>query len=209
MKAKFSGSANVVLTVLTTLLASACGSQVKDVRQRIEEPQLMDTWEGKCAKSDLLNLSAKPRFKFSGNSYQEVHTFYSDADCVSQAVNITYKGELTLKETSAEQIRKVDFRFDHVEVAALNDAGKGVLDTVAFCGVKAWEVNKPLNLDGKTGTVACPLRTVPTGEFNIFAVKEGVLYLGKTGLRGGAAAEASRPTALETESPFTRASKNL
>jgi hypothetical protein len=197
------------MTVLVSIFAVACGSTIKDATQRFEEPQLMDTWEGKCAKSDILDLSAKPYFKFSGNLYQEAHTFYSDADCVNEAVEVTYKGELTLRETNSEQVRKVDFRFDHVEVKALNASGKDVLDKVGFCGVAAWEVSKVVNLEGKTGTLACPLRTVPTGEFNVFKVEQDMLYLGKSGLRGGATTESSRPSAVETANPFTKSKKSL
>jgi hypothetical protein len=202
-------ASTVALTVLTSFFAAGCGSTIKDAKQRFEEPLLMNTWEGKCAKSDLLDLSEKPYFKFSGNFYQEVHTFYSDADCVSPAVDITYKGELMLHEANPEKIRKVDFRFDHVEVAALNPAGKDVLESVGFCGVDTWEVNKAVNLEGKTGTLTCPLRTVPTGEFNLFKLDSEVLYLGKSGLRGGTTTEGSRPTAIETDRPYTKSTRKL
>lgn len=184
---------------------SGCG---KDLKQATQEPRLMKVWEGQCATSDLLRLSVKPYFKFSGSEYKEVHTFYSEANCVGEAVDLTYRGEFTIRDEVAGA-RKVDFRFDHVEVTALNQKGKDTLEAVKFCGTPTWELGKNVVLDGKTGGVTCPLRTVPTGEFNIYAFENEKLFLGKAGLRGGPTKEADRPTSVDRDQVFVPSGRNL
>lgn len=175
----------------------------------------MKIWEGQCSSSDLLNLSSRQYYRFSGSDYKEVHTFYGEKNCVGEAIDITYKGEMTIKEAmvindgAAAKARKVDFRFDHVEVTALNPAGKAALEKVGFCGVKFWEAGKPVVLDGKTGGIACPLRTVPTGEYNVFALENETLFLGKTGLSGGATKESARPTSIERAVPFVKSERKI
>lgn len=185
-----------------------CGAD-KNLKQSAAEPTLMQTWEGACASSDLLDLSLRTYFEFSGAGYKEVHTFYSEKDCRGEAAEVRYTGALTLREQAPNGLRNVDFRFDKVDMTVLGPKGKEILEKVKFCGIESWAMGPAIDLTGKTGTAGCPLRKVPTGEFNVTAVENNVLFLGKSGLRGGADVEKDRPTEVERDKPYHVSARKL
>ncbi len=186
------------LAMVSMLLVIGCEKTKKEIRQQVEEPKLMNTWEGTCAKSDLLGLSMKTFYKFGGTDFTEVHSFYSETDCKSEghAADLTYKGDLTLKDETPKG-REIDLRYDHVSIKPINKVGMDALNKIELCGKDDWALDKEIDLDGKTGGVKCPLREVPTGEVNLFAITGSALYLGQTGLTTGATRDADRPTEVD------------
>ena len=196
---------------LTALLA-ACGNDKnlgKEIGQNVDEPELMRTWEGDCHGSDILDLSLKSYFAFDGDDYKEVHTFYAESDCKGDAAEISYTGAITLKEKAPNGERAVDFRFDKVEAMAVGPRGKEVLEKAKLCGIETWDLGKAIELNGKTGTMGCPLRKVPAAEYNLATVENKILFLGKFGLRGGASVEKDRPTKVDRDTPFCPSDRKI
>ncbi len=185
-----------------------CGAD-KNLEQMAKEPKLMQAWEGPCASADILDLSMRTYYDFSSADYKEVHTFYSEKDCRGEAAEVRYTGSLALKDAAPNGLRNVDFRFDNVELNVLGPAGKDVLEKAKFCGIETWSMGSPVNLNGKTGTAGCPLRKVPTGEFNVLSIENDVLFLGKSGLRGGADVEKNRPKEVDHDKAFRASARKL
>jgi len=189
------------LGLAITLALAGCGA-AKNAEQALEEPGLVGSWEGVCSSSDLLGLSHRPYYRFAGAQQIEVHRFYQEKECVTPAAELRYEGEVKIGDEVQPQVRKLDLRFDSVKVTAITEDGRKALEKVSLCGVGAWVLGTPVDLSGKTGTLTCPLRKVPTGEFNIFSLEKDRLYLGKVGLSGGASVESDRPTTLERDNGF-------
>jgi len=196
-------------TLACLAVLAACGSDGKSGSQGVSASELMRTWEGECRSSDILDLSMKTYFAFDGDDYKEVHSFYAEKDCRGEAAEISYTGVITPKEKAPNGERNVDFRFDKVEAMAVGPRGKEVLDKAKFCGIETWELGKPVLLNGKTGTLGCPLRKVPAAEYNLAVVEQDVLFLGKAGLRGGASVEKDRPTKVDRDTPFRPSDRKI
>lgn len=191
------------------LWITGCGKDKELNSNAVAAPELMRTWEGGCESSDILDLSLRTYYKLDGADYKEVHTFYAEKDCRGEAAEVSYSGVLAAKDKAPNGTRSIDFRFDRVAVMATGPAGKQALEKAKLCGVETWELGKPVDLAGKTGTFGCPLRKVPTGEYNIISVENEVMYLGKSGLRGGATVESDRPTTVDHDKPFRPSQRQL
>jgi hypothetical protein len=197
---------------LTACLALAgCGKSQdsRDLDHPVSEPRIQQTWQSDCASSELLDLSQRTYLKFSGTAYHEVHVLYSEAGCVGEAVEVRFGGNFALHEPSPADTYSADVRYETVELTALSPAGRDVLEKAKFCGVERWELGRAENLVGRTGTLFCPLRKVPSGEYNLVSIEGDKLFLGKSGMRAGATVESGRPKEVDHDRPFRTAERDL
>ncbi len=181
-----------LILALSVGLVIGCGKAkdtAQDLGQKIEAPELMHTWAGKCAGSGLLGLSTRSFYQFDGNKAWDQREFYKTGDCHgSPSATVRYAGDLDLQSDSAvvSGARNIHVRWQSVATNAADDVGKGLL-------------------------AVYPLTKVPSDEYNIAKADSAnhVLYLGDRGSRQDLSNPADRPTKLADQSPFHEEQKDL
>lgn len=207
----YKGSKQFIKTLAITmgvgLFLAGCGedSPTKDAENLVKAPSLMDTWTNECKESEILELSTRKYIEFSGNNFVQLHEFYSKSDCQSPAVALTYRGTFTLGEKENTGAWTVDSTFNTAQVTALNAFGQKVLETAKFCGIATWPINQAMTVGNQEN---CPVKSVPSIEFNRALVESDKLYLGNSSLTNGVRNPNERPN-IERDNVMTAIDRNL
>ncbi len=189
------------------LVASGCGKSLKDridgAESALESSELQHTFvQEKCNDPlvlKVIGLTTKASYEFAGKEVRRTQHYYSAADCQGPAIDVTYVGTYEKKAEVQKNVWQLDMNFTSVAAVALNDSGKGTLNTTGFCGKSYWQVNVPADLTAHARDALCPLTDLPDPVFDLYTVENNVLFFGKTSDKS---APTKRPGELEREDAY-------
>ena len=197
-------------------LLSGCSKDTqKAVEQRVEEPNLMKTWENmKCGSIKVLDASGRNFYEFSGSKFKEAYFSYEDEDCKKQSMEVLYQGDLTFGDKSSEGVRKVDLAYKTVSVRPFTEDAQKTLEKAEACGVKSWPVGKLQDVTQATERVGiCKLILGDINsivDYNLTYIEDGKLYLGNSGVfEKRAQKESNRPDKVDKDKPFQPSNNKL
>lgn len=200
---------NLMIGFCGALTLMACSKE--SVQQTFQEPRLMKNWETKCASSDILDLSKRSYFAFSGDTFKEVHTFYQDETCTQPAAEATYTGTFNLGPgpTGEAGATALDLKYDKAYMVAVTEAGKEKLEGVKLCGHDSFPLNAQVEMTPDSAGILCPMTTAPSARYEIYRMDGDKLYVGNAGIGSRAKTEGERPTALDMENPYVPTNRAL
>lgn len=211
MKITFSSLVGTGLIGAATFLAGCSKDTAKSVQQRVEEPSLMKTWEAKCGSVELLDLSGRNFYEFTGAQFKEAYFAYADEDCKAGSLEVLYQGDLTLGDKADNGVRKVDLAYKSVSVRPLNADGQKLLEAAEACGIKTWPLEKFQDVTALEKKGVCNLLgEVPSNDYNIVLLENDKLYLGASGvMEKRAQKESDRPDKVDREKEFQPSQNKL
>ncbi len=193
-----------LLMSLAGLALIACSKEA--VVQQFEEPGLMETWGTACASADPIEASTRSFLNFSGDSFTEVITYYSDAQCTAEAAEATYTGTFLLPEGSVPEVqgKPINLKYEEASIIAHNEAGKTLVDTIAGpCGISNIAIGQKADVTVNTDEEACLMRRTPGAVYETYRLEgDKQLLLGNAGMGARARSAAERPTELDSENPY-------
>lgn len=181
-----------LIPFLIAIALIGCGKAketAQNLAQRVEAPEIMHTWGGKCEGSQLLGLSMRTFYQFSGNKIYEQKEFYKAGDCNAPAsATVKYTGDFDLQgdSTVVKGAKDIHIRWQTAATSSTDDIGKKFL-------------------------AVYPLMKVPADEYNIVKADSSnkVLYLGEKGLGRDLSKPTERPAKLADKSPLYEVDKDL
>ncbi|MBY0370310.1 hypothetical protein K2X33_06455 [bacterium] len=197
----------MLVTAATVFVLAACG---REITQRLQDPQLMKTWENTEADGGVVRLPMKSFIKYSGDDFEEVYTFYEKSDRAVPAAELRYSGTFFLHDKQASGNRAIDFDYRKAQLVALTEKGRKILEGLDVCGFETFEINKPNEITNIKKGLDCPFRQVPTKQFGLYRIEDGKLLVGDGwGFKSVATAEKDRPSDLDRDNPLVASQRNL
>ena len=194
---------NLTVTALGARLVIGCGKTTSDVVNTVKEPGLMKTWSLGCDKAEILDVSAKSYYQFSGKDLTKAYELYTDNGCSRAAVLIKQEGTFDLRgnDTRTADAKAIDFHFRKVVVTAKDPEGQKLLEKVGFCDHNSWPVGQAIEVTNNLGSLKCPLPKLHD-EYDIYKVQDDSLTLGEGKFFGRAESADKRPSKLATDKVY-------
>jgi len=186
----------------------SCGRFKKDEDDRTVTPasqldtNLVGTWENDCEKADFIGLQyRRVKFKFeTGLGFVREQSVYTDAACAGERYTDkqigTWASVGEAKET--QDARQINLTVVDSYVTPSNKDVAAEFNKLGYCGASDWaeKVTK------KVTSVKCA-SAMASGQviFDIYRVKDKVVYFGKSGLFLTGKSDGSRPKEIETAKP--------
>lgn len=165
-------------------------------------------WTSECHDSDLLDLSERVTYLFTGNEFEKRYRFYNDENCndSSRAVELSYYGTYEVVDAKANNepdAKGLNLEYTRVVALASNQAGQEVLNAANFCGKSDWPVGEEQEITRSSGETKCPVREVPATVHEVYVIQDDRLYFGKTDWFSDQESAGERPQEINKEEAFT------
>lgn len=193
------------------LALAACNSSDSDggvrnlVDEDVRESGIVNTWKSECQNVllDLFGLAAqREEFRIAGD-IRKVTTYYETNDCKDAIIEVQETGSYDNVDKSGDNF-EIDIHWDKVELKAINDRGRDLLETVQFCGFETWNVDQYQNVTDRTSDNPvidrCWTKT-PRDQFDLFRVDGDTLYFGSSADKS---APEGRPTSVDESVPYKK-----
>ena len=198
------------------LAASVTGCSKDDAQDAIDgtknvadDPELLGTYSGECAGAGFIQAGVQDTYKFEGNSFTRIQTFYSDNTCASDSKlgEIKYDGEFKVDSDSDVVTNggAVDITLQSANLNISNQTLADLLNTIQFCGRNDYGIGAEFPLEGSaTDDIGCPVETVPSTRYGAYTVDDGKLFLNRDAIKGMSVKEDERPTEVLKEQALTK-----
>lgn len=206
---------SLLLSLLAALSLGACGdggdSPDSEAITQTTPLELRGRWKSSCSPSILpLFKNAQREYAFNAlGDFDRYERFYSDAACENLVAEHKIIGLASVPEAAedlgASAPRPIDFIVNDVSLKLSDVALVNRLNAEKLCGRTDWQAGEEVLLLDTSGDCFGPALRKGALISDIYDVREGQLYFGKSLLfLAPTAAEAGRPKQLNTAVAFAK-----
>jgi hypothetical protein len=205
---------SLLLVGVAAFSFAGCSEDDKDdafngTKNVADDPELVGTFSGDCAGAGFIDAGVKDSYKFEGNSFTRLQTFYADNRCADgqELGVIMYEGEFTIDEDSDQVTNggSIDIKLESAKLNIQNQTLADLLNAINFCGQNDYGPNSEVALTrANTDAATCPVDTVPSEKYGAYTINNGKLYLNRGGLQGMSVNADERPTEVLKDQAFNK-----